>query len=1011
MTSRGWSPAKSHDKRRVSLRDLATGHHGITQSPNRSGTKSRSRRSITHPFQVPPEPILVHDYFRRTERSLRDLTVEALKPKALDACWNYALAEQYLHNSLNLVIYEIAIPSLGYVRHETWHTRESVVEHVSSARAILRGHPVEIWILHVKNLKTRPYSLRPVENEASRRYGRCLSAHELLLDNGWVRVKYHSQTEEPILEQKALTLNSQNADQGQDTELDAVTESDDEAGQEGDHGYDTEEDSQTEDGHRLGVEGAGQDRGALEQCPHAFYDGSEEDHTRIGQSLQREGQEDPIVSLVETESFHEAAGNEIDWKHGETALGSLTDYLSAISPVVQRAHLAPGQPSNVRTELARIQNEAIGFAHSSADELKELFDGLVIGAPGLGVIKDGDTPPTIEPAADAIEDSTFPRGRESQAFQHSFTCGSQCDSGAESLEADATDKMEMIPLSRIETPMYINELLQEKDHSPASTRLLHIMWDEKVKLDESLGLKLLDFVMDLKVGGKLAPVSSVTLPIIADTTEITKIQMEAYNKTSDRLNEFAGMLNAIAEAVGVNLQEAKENDQEGEAAGAAAEVEVMTPPSDASEGAEQPFIRSTHTPPSRTIFMTGSTQPKGIAAQPRTQDITGTSVNLAVGNSDHEKDGRSFEEPLGSVEDETTVDVFFGCTCEDGSLQHRQKSKVTRPASGLQGDSIPQHGANHSLDAPREAQPNEWGSGRDCEDRSKDEGNAGQQPLARSSDFEVVNSEAPAMRPMTNTLPGSNADPESTALHRALGFTSEFIIGGAPASQAPSFDAARGVIGDQNDAGAFRWVYPALSRQMLTNMGRVRGDREAGVNDTLPSQSVSPSLRGSSQRVLPHTTSSSQSQSHHPQPGHTYPQVHDQCLNSSTGVSMPMQPSFTDHHRSAVAPYMAPPLWNPIFHPSFGYVQGSVQVPGPRTMPSGRSMTSEGIPSQISGVDSSIPFCYENWVMGDNETRARAAAGLGLPGNAGFEMYGPRGPLNAFPTPYHEGLWSNGSRW
>ena len=106
------------------------------------------------------------------------------------------------------------------------------------------------------------------------------------------------------------------------------------------------------------------------------------------------------------------------------------------------------------------------------------------------------------------------------------------------------------PLSRLDTPTYVDGLLKEEGHTAASSALLHIVREENVKLDTSLGLKLLKFAESLKTTGDMAPVGLST-----SNADVAELQIASYKKTSERLDDFAGMLNAIASAVGVPLEE------------------------------------------------------------------------------------------------------------------------------------------------------------------------------------------------------------------------------------------------------------------------------------------------------------------------------------------------------------------------------------------------------------------------------------------------------------------------
>ena len=169
-------------------------------------------------------------------------------------------------------------------------------------------------------------------------------------------------------------------------------------------------------------------------------------------------------------------------------------------------------------------------------------------------------PPPLPSEVDDSEVEAHPA-----AFNKPITCGDLSDESEDGTIFTVSSSSSIVALSRLETPTYINDLLEKPDHTTASTRLLRIMRDEKVKLDSSLGLKLLDVVQALKRGGELSSVD-----IDSDTaeseavSELKTLQVSSFNKTSERLNEFAGMLNAIAEAVGVNLQDADEEGPKAE---------------------------------------------------------------------------------------------------------------------------------------------------------------------------------------------------------------------------------------------------------------------------------------------------------------------------------------------------------------------------------------------------------------------------------------------------------------
>lgn len=152
----------------------------------------------------------------------------------------------------------------------------------------------------------------------------------------------------------------------------------------------------------------------------------------------------------------------------------------------------------------------------------------------------------------------------------------------------------------VSTPTYLDELASSPHHTAASTRLLRIVKEEGVKPASSLGLKLLDLVQALQTDGELHPDSPVYVadasvstkkacdksvegddvvdkasgPDVTDSdavsvSDLVESSVRLSVKSSlepieDRLNDFAAMLNTIAEAVGVNLLEddTREAEQE-----------------------------------------------------------------------------------------------------------------------------------------------------------------------------------------------------------------------------------------------------------------------------------------------------------------------------------------------------------------------------------------------------------------------------------------------------------------
>ncbi|KAK4689527.1 hypothetical protein P7C73_g562, partial [Tremellales sp. Uapishka_1] len=97
-----------------------------------------------------------------------------------------------------------------------------------------------------------------------------------------------------------------------------------------------------------------------------------------------------------------------------------------------------------------------------------------------------------------------------------------------------------LPPATPRSTAYLTALSSAPGNTAASTRLLAILRAEGIDLESSLGLKLLDLASALRRDGELAPV-----------------QAPAYSVES-KLDDVAGMLNAIAEAVGVQLVEVKD---------------------------------------------------------------------------------------------------------------------------------------------------------------------------------------------------------------------------------------------------------------------------------------------------------------------------------------------------------------------------------------------------------------------------------------------------------------------
>ncbi|ORY28495.1 hypothetical protein BCR39DRAFT_559514 [Naematelia encephala] len=104
-----------------------------------------------------------------------------------------------------------------------------------------------------------------------------------------------------------------------------------------------------------------------------------------------------------------------------------------------------------------------------------------------------------------------------------------------------------------QTSTYLSKLIDDPRNSPASTRLLKIIQSEAIALDTYAGLKLLELAEDMRVDGPLGPKE------IHQANENEKEKEKEKEKDTmaieNRLNDFAEMLNVIAEAVGVNLLE------------------------------------------------------------------------------------------------------------------------------------------------------------------------------------------------------------------------------------------------------------------------------------------------------------------------------------------------------------------------------------------------------------------------------------------------------------------------
>ena len=124
-------------------------------------------------------------------------------------------------------------------------------------------------------------------------------------------------------------------------------------------------------------------------------------------------------------------------------------------------------------------------------------------------------------------------------------------------------------LARMNTATYLTRLQEDPANSSASRRLLRIIEDEGVEPASSFGLKLLDLVKALHVGGELgpAPVSApASVPLAAPVTlsDIDQSTRAAIRPVQDRLDEFADMLNHIAVKVGVVVTDDDERPISGE---------------------------------------------------------------------------------------------------------------------------------------------------------------------------------------------------------------------------------------------------------------------------------------------------------------------------------------------------------------------------------------------------------------------------------------------------------------
>ncbi|WWC96144.1 hypothetical protein V866_003011 [Kwoniella sp. B9012] len=117
------------------------------------------------------------------------------------------------------------------------------------------------------------------------------------------------------------------------------------------------------------------------------------------------------------------------------------------------------------------------------------------------------------------------------------------DSGQADSNQAVSNSPSNLPLERVTSRDFLEDLISSSGNTTASTRLLRIMQAESVSPASSLGLKLLDLAKALRTDGELTPSKPVE-----DTTTNKKVET-----IEDRLNEIADMLNHIAESVGVAL--------------------------------------------------------------------------------------------------------------------------------------------------------------------------------------------------------------------------------------------------------------------------------------------------------------------------------------------------------------------------------------------------------------------------------------------------------------------------
>lgn len=180
-----------------------------------------------------------------------------------------------------------------------------------------------------------------------------------------------------------------------------------------------------------------------------------------------------------------------------------------------------------------------------------------------------------------------------------------------------------IALDRIDSGTYIDKLRAEQGNTPASYEILSIMRAHKISPASHLGLDLLNLSRKHRLDGNFAssssPTTSLQVPPVSLDNSTTSSVIEEAVKTSlqpveERLNEFAEMLNTIAESVGVNLIE---NDDDSDSRPF---VVLSTP--DAREKRRTVRTRTTVSGP------LGSKSDRSDSARKRTSPVMGLSTRL-----------------------------------------------------------------------------------------------------------------------------------------------------------------------------------------------------------------------------------------------------------------------------------------------------------------------------------------------------------------------------------------------